>query len=252
MLIPAKHVFHQFICRFRHFILVVFFNIFLCKTLTDFINKLEFRYSKCTSSCWKLTNCSSSLDKPEGCKSDHNLQASMLHCVLRYLGRFPPQVLGASRAPLQSWAAAARARAGVGARCLRAPHPPSPVIAVSVGLRHRTSRKVGSPREVRSVRRFSRNRPNPHIGGIFLRGANPTHLNCIQTAMGMGPTQPSSLQPPTKHTVSSALLLMSKYLKVWQACRGHLVPKSLGICDDWDYIGDEQRMMIRWRFFCPS
>ena len=67
------------------------------------------------------------MDKPEGCKSDHNLQASMLHCVLRYLGRFPPQVLGASRAPLQSWAAAARARAGVGARCAGA-RPPLPRI----------------------------------------------------------------------------------------------------------------------------
>ena len=122
--------------------------------------------------------------------------------------RSPPPGLAATAAPAGSHRRRSKRPLPPGpvpASGLAAPEPPlrcpASSIAVSVGLRHRTSRKVGSLQEVRSVRRFSRNRPNPHIGGIFLRGANPTHLNCIQTAMGMRPTQPISLQPPTKHTV---------------------------------------------------
>ena len=64
-----------------------------------------------------------------------------------------------------------------------------------------------SPRGSHSTRR-ERLRP-PDFGGrvqpashanIPLELTQPI-LNCIQTAVGMGPTQPSSLQPPTKHTV---------------------------------------------------
>ena len=53
-----------------------------------------------------------------------------------------------------------------------------------------------------SVRRILADESNPHLTRIFpLEPTQPT-LNCIQTAVETGPTQPSSLQPPTKHTAS--------------------------------------------------
>ena len=67
--------------------------------------------------------------------------------------------------------------------------------------RRQTSRARGTePSWVRSVRHFSEDRANPHLGGIFSPGANPTLSSSIQTAARTGPLRLGSLRSPTKHT----------------------------------------------------
>ena len=72
---------------------------------------------------------------------------------------------------------------------------------------------------VRSVRQISADGTNPHLTRIFL--LEPTQLtsDSIQTAVGTGPTQPSSLQPPTKHTVNVDSLASCKTLYMVSTCR---------------------------------
>ena len=89
-------------------------------------------------------------------------------------------------------------------RCAASAGPPrSPSLVAPLHLLcWQPSRKTGRLQGVRSIRRFLRNEMNPHLKGIFLQGPTQATSNCIQTAVGAGPTQPTSPQPSTKNTVN--------------------------------------------------
>ena len=72
------------------------------------------------------------------------------------------------------------------------------------GQVNRTRSRHGAPNGktgVCSVRQISADGANPHLTRIFLLEPTQPNSHSIQTAIGTDPTQPSSLQPPTKHTV---------------------------------------------------
>jgi len=76
------------------------------------------------------------------------------------------------------------------------------------GRERRTEARARTePSWVRSVHHFSEDGANPHLGGIFPSGANPTLPSSIQTAARTGPLRPGSFRSPTKHTVSQHIFI---------------------------------------------